>query len=267
MAKLQEMFAQARRTQGGGGIGFLGKSKNESKAHAAALVVEFSKVVAGSAEAALKAGADGLLFAWDGKDTAVLETLKQEIDSARASNEDLVCGLHITGGLDALDRESFTQIKDHGIQYIVLPFEAPAHLLALEKDLEKVVTVPVRTGDMYPLFIRNIATLNGIAAVLLDFGVSKGLGSLSIEDVLNYHAISEAVHMPTLINVKGDLNEADAYTLYTLGVQAVVLPASSAEETTRKQVRALRTLLEEVQKAHEDEKNNSSNSAPRIPHH
>jgi len=33
MAKLQDMFTQARRAQSGGSIGFLGKNKTESKAH------------------------------------------------------------------------------------------------------------------------------------------------------------------------------------------------------------------------------------------
>ena len=61
MAKLQDLFSQARRAQSGSGIGFLGKSKPESKPHAASLVVEFPIVVAGNAEAAVKAGADGLL--------------------------------------------------------------------------------------------------------------------------------------------------------------------------------------------------------------
>ncbi|HEY4387111.1 MAG TPA: hypothetical protein VGN34_21860, partial [Ktedonobacteraceae bacterium] len=79
MPKLQDMFTQARRAQSGGGMGFLGKNKSETKPKAAALVVEFPTVQTGGAEAALKAGADGLLFTWDGKDKAVLEAIKEEI--------------------------------------------------------------------------------------------------------------------------------------------------------------------------------------------
>src|SRR5947207_157155 len=107
MAKLQELFTQARRGQSGGGMGFLGKNRAEVKARSAALVVDFPRVTAGNAEAALKAGADGLLFNWDGKDEAVLETLKKEIESAKTSNEQLVCGLRLTGNLAQVDRETF----------------------------------------------------------------------------------------------------------------------------------------------------------------
>src|SRR5436305_5883798 len=103
MIKLQELFTQARRGQSGGGMGFLGKNKTEIKARSAALVIDFPHVTAGDAEAALKAGADGLLFNWDGRDEAVLETFKKEIESAKASNERLVSGLRLTGKLEGID--------------------------------------------------------------------------------------------------------------------------------------------------------------------
>lgn len=252
MAKLQDMFTRARRAQSGGGIGFLGKSKSESKAHFAALVVKFSKVTAGSAEAALKAGADGLLFTWDGKDASKLAALTQEITSVRATYEDVVCGLHITGGWQALDSESLTQIKDQGIQYIILPLDAPARLLALgAKEVEKVITVPMRAGDMYPLFVRNLVTLDGITAALLDFDLTDGLASLTIEELLHYHAVREAVRYPAFINVQPGLREADARTLKTLGVQAVILAAGDSEEATRGQIRDLRECLGKV---HEEDK-------------
>ena len=73
MAKLQDMFTQARRGQSSGGMGFLGKNKAEVKARSAALVVDFPRATAGSAEAALKAGADGILFSWDGREAATLD--------------------------------------------------------------------------------------------------------------------------------------------------------------------------------------------------
>ena len=260
MAKLQDMFTQARRAQGGGGIGFLGKSRPESKAHAAALVVEFTQTTAGSAEAALKAGADGLLFTWDGKDSSVLDTLKQEIDSAKAVNENAVTGLHITSNVDNLDRDSLSRLKDQGVQYLILPFNAPARLLALEnKDLEKVVTVPMRKEENYPLYIRNLTAFDGIAAVLLDFGLIGQVASMTIEDVLVYRAVREAVRFPAFLYVKSGLSEADAYTISTLGVQGVILTANNASETTRGYIKALRELLEKI---HQDEKDQDTPSVP-----
>jgi hypothetical protein len=257
MAKLQDMFTQARRAQSGGGIGFLGKNRAESKAHAASIVVEFPSIVAGGVEAALKAGADGLLFDWNGQDEALLATVKQEIETAKASNEGLIVGLRVTDGLDTLEREQLSALKEMGIQYIILPFNAPVRLLAQEKELEKVITVPMRSGDFYPIFIRNLAAFDGISAVLLDFGVSEQLGTLTIEDALNYQAVREAVRFPAFFNVTEDLSEDDFYTLRTLGIQAVVLTASNSGDTT--QIKALRTLLEKV---YQEEKEKET-SGPR----
>jgi len=254
MARLSDMFMQARRAQSGGGMGFLGKNKGEFKPRAAALVVELPSIQAGSAEALLKAGADGLLFTWNSGDSSLLAMLKQEIDSAKSVNENIVTGVHIAGGYDALDRESLTQLKEQGVQYIVLPLDAPARLLALEvKDLEVVVTVPMRKGDMYPLFIRNLTAFDGIAAVLLDFDMANNVGNLSIEDILQYRAVREAVRFPAIINVQADIDEADAYTLLTLGVQAITFTAKDASETTRTQIKALHELLQTVHHEEKDE--------------
>ncbi len=254
MAKLVDMFMQARRAQSGGGIGFLGKNRGEIKPRAAALVAELSTITAGSSEAFLKAGADGLLFTWNGNDRSFLETVKNEIDSVKAINENLVTGLHIIGGWEKLDRESFSQLKDQGIQYVVLPLEAPARLLAMKtKDIEMVVTVPMRQGDMYPLFVRNLTAFEGIAGVLLDFGISNNVGTMSIEDALQYRAVREAARFPALINVQSDLSEDDAYTLLTLGVQALIFTARDTSEATREQIKTLHELLEKVHYEDRDE--------------
>jgi hypothetical protein len=247
MAKLHDLFSQARRAQVGGGIGFLGKSKPESRPRAAALVVELARVTPGSAEAALKAGADGLLFTWDGEDAAVLERLKKEIASTKANNEQVTYGLRITGGWHKLNRNSLLQIKEQGIQYILLPLTAPARLLVLEnRELEKVISVPMRSGDLYPLFMRNLSTLEGIAAVHLDFGLSGDIGALSIEQILQYQAVREAVRSPAFISIEGELSEYDAYALQTLNVQAIILTASNIEETTHQQLKSLREMLEKT---------------------
>lgn len=252
MAKLQDLFSQARRAQSGSGIGFLGKSKPESKPHAASLVVELPTVTGGNAEAIIKAGADGLLFTWNGKDTAQLDTIQQEITSAQAIHEDLVTGLHITGGWETLTREILLQIKERGIQYIILPLNAPAHLLALEsKEVEKVITVPLQatTEDnlsrfFVPLAIRSLAALSGIGAIVVDFGFKTAPGALSIEDVAYYHGLREVAHHPAFIRIQDELSEADAHTLKLLGIQAVILTASEAVATTTQQIKKVRELLE-----------------------
>jgi len=261
MAKLQDMFTQARREQGGSGMGFLGRNKPASKAHAAALVVAFPQVTAGNAEAALKAGADGLLFKWGGKGSASLETIKEEIESAKTVNDQVVTGLEIVAGWDKLDHESLTHIKDQGIQYIILPFNAPARLLALEtKEIEKIVVVPMRQDDFYPLYIRNLSAFDGIAGVVLDFGLnSTTLGTMTIEEALSYRAVREAIRFPAFIHVASNLKEQEAYALLTVGIQAVVLTASETEETTQAHIKELREVLEKV---HQEDKDKDSPSVP-----
>src|SRR2546421_8114014 len=143
MSKLLDMFAQARRAQGGSGMGFLGKNRQETKPRAAAIVIELATADVSNAEAALKAGADGLLFTWDGKDTSWPETLKSVTEAAQASNEKAVTGLRVTGGLGTLTREKMGKIKKKGISYNLLPLNAPARLPAQHvKDLHPGVTVP-----------------------------------------------------------------------------------------------------------------------------
>lgn len=252
MAKLHDMFTQARRAQSSGGIGFVGKNKPITKPRAAALVVELPKIDAGKAESAIKSGADGLLFSWNGADASDLNPLEGAIDAAQTSGEKVVIGLNITGGWESLERENFEHLKESGVNYVLLPLEAPARLLSLQiKDLELAVSVPMHSGDMYPIFIRNLTAFDNISAVRLDFSLSEDISAMSIEDVLHYRAVREAVRFPALLNVQSDLDEAGAYTLLALGVQALILTASDNDESTQTDIKALRELLEKV---HQEEK-------------
>lgn len=254
------MFTQARRAQSGGTMGFLGKNRNEVKPRAAALVIQFSTIDAASAESAIKAGADGLLFDWDASDTSTLTTIKQSIEAAKSGNENAVFGLNITGGWDTLQHDSVEQLKEQDINYIILPLTAPARLLALHvKDLQLVVTVPMREGDMYPLFIRNLTAFDTIAAVQLDFGLSTGVSNLSIEEIIQYRAVRESVRFPALLDIDNDIAEADAFTLTTLGIQAMILTASTSSDETAEHIKTVRELLEKV---HQEEKDKSNPLKP-----
>ncbi len=258
MGKLQDLFTQVRRAQSSGGIGFVGKNKSLTKPRVAALLVALNDFDAGTAESAVKAGADGLLFAWDGKDASSLDTLQKAIEAARSGNENVICGLQITGGWDKLELENVEHLKEQGVNFVVLPLQAPARLLALKtKDLEIVVSVPMREGDMYPIFIRNLTAFDTIAAVLLDFWLADKISTMSIEDVLDYRAVREAVRYPALLNVRENISEDDAFTLTTLGVQAVILTTSSTGDKMDQQIQSLREVLEKV---HQDEKETTNTS-------
>lgn len=255
MGKLSDLFAQVRKARSGKGIGFVGRSAPAVKPRAAALLVELSTPDAGSAEAAIKAGADGLIFAWDAGSGST-DTLKKAVEAAQAAGENVICGLHITNGWEKLTRKNFEDFKELGLSFVILPLNAPARLLALRvKDLEPVVSVPMREGELYPVFIRNLSAFEHLAAVHLDFGLSSEVSSMSIEDVLHYRAVREAVHAPALVHVKGTPDEDDAYALLTLGIQAVVLPAGKDTAANTQQIQDLRELLEKV---HHDDKDSST---------
>ncbi len=212
MSKLQDLFTQVRRAQSSGGIGFVGKNKSLTKPRVAALLVALNDFDAGTAESAVKAGADGLLFAWDGKDTSSLDTLQKAIEAAQSGNENVICGLQITAGWDNLERENVD---------------------------------------------RNLTAFDTIAAVLLDFWLAGKVSAMSIEDVLHYRAVREAVRYPALLNVRENISEDDAFTLTTLGVQAVILTTSATGDKMSQQIQSLREVLEKV---HQDEKETTNTS-------
>ena len=247
MSKLLDMFRQARRSQAGGGMGFLGKAKPEIKPRAAAIIVALSTIDKSSAESAIKAGADSVIFSWDGEDTASFEDLQAAIEAAKAAGENVICGLHITGGWEQLDHDNIEHLKDQGVSYIILPLDAPARLLAVPtKDVDLVVTVPMREGELYPSFIRNLTAFESITAALFDFELPSDIESISIEDLLHYRAVREAVRFPGMLNVSGNLDEKDAFTLAALDMQAVILPANGTRTSMQQRIETVRTLLEEV---------------------
>ncbi|HET8911108.1 MAG TPA: hypothetical protein VFN23_06580 [Ktedonobacteraceae bacterium] len=247
MGKLVDMFSQARRTQNSGGMGFLGKSKAETKPRAAALVVELPTIEAGTIESTLKAGADGLLFRWDGKNSDALAPLNDAAEAVKKDNESATYGLQLAGGWEALERTHFEEFKEAGIHYILLPLNAPARFLSMKvKDLELVVTVPMRDGELYPNFIRNLTAFDQIAAVQLDFKFDESLSDLSIEDILHYRAVREAVRFPAMLDIPEDLSDEGAHTLAALGVQAVVLQAGANADKTEEQIKHIRELLEQI---------------------
>lgn len=251
MGKLSDLFTQVRKARSGKGIGFVGKNAPTLKALAAALLVELNGTDAGNAEAAIKAGADGLIFAWNGQSDKNTDALHEAVEAAQAAGEHVLCGLHLTGGWDKLERKDFEGFKQAGLNFVVLPLTAPARLLSLHvKDLEAVVSVPMREGELYPVFIRNLSAFEKVAAIHLDFGLSSEISSMSIEDILHYRAVREAVHAPALVHVNNTPGEDDAYALLTLGIQAVVLTESKDAATTGPQISALRDLLAKVH--HED---------------
>ncbi len=73
--------------------------------------------------------------------------------------------------------------------------------------------------------------------------------------MLHYKAVREAVRYPALLNVSENISEDDAFTLMTLGVQAVILTASDTGAKMSQQIQSLRELLEKV---HQDEKESSN---------
>jgi hypothetical protein len=108
---------------------------------------------------------------------------------------------------------------------------------------------------MYPLFIRNLTAFDTIAAVQLDFGLSNRVSDLSIEEIIQYRAVRESVRFPALLDIPDDVTEADAFTLTTLGIQALILTAAPATDENTRNIKAVRELLEKVYQEEKDKKN------------
>ena len=121
------------------------------------------------------------------------------------------------------------------------------------------MAIPMRSGDFYPLYIRNLSAFDNISGVMLDFGLDSALGAMTIEEALNYRAVREAVRFPAFIHVTDNLREHEAYALLTIGIQAVVLTASETEETTQTHIKALREVLKKV---HQEDKDKDTPSLP-----
>ncbi len=245
MGKLSDLFAQVRRARSGKGMGFVGKGASTLKARATALLVELRGTDAGKAEAAVKAGADGLIFTWDGQGDT--DALHDAVEAAQAADERVLCGLHLTSGWKKLERQDFEQFQELGVNFVVLPLAAPARLLGMHiKDLESVVSVSMREGELYPIFLHNLAAFDKLAGIHLDFNLGNDVGGMSVEDILRYRAVREAVHVPALIHVTSTPDEDDAYALLALGIQAMVLAESKDMAATEQQISALRGILEKV---------------------
>ena len=108
-----------------------------------------------------------------------------------------------------------------------------------------------------------VSAFDGIAGVVLDFGLNSTLGALTIEEALNYRAVREAIRFPAFIHVTSNLKEHEAYALLTVGIQAVVLTASETEETTQTEIKALREVLEKVHQ--EDKDKDKDKDSPSVP--
>ncbi|WP_376794946.1 hypothetical protein [Thermogemmatispora sp.] len=257
MSKFSDMLSQARRGQSGGAIGFFGgKSRPAIKPRAAALLIEFPAVDAGQAEAAIKAGANGLLFHWSGSalDSASLATLKQLSETIQSQDENAALGLHLRASSNNLERKTLEDLKEHGVHFLIVPPQAPARLLTFHvKDFDLVVTLPWRNTDpLYPLVIRNLGAFEAVSALHLD-GSELGLEQLSIEEALGYRALREALRLPALLSLPSLRSEAAAYGLLALGVQAVIVPAAENAAATAQRIQELRQWLEKVHQQEEKE--------------
>jgi hypothetical protein len=257
MSKFSDMLSQARRGQSGGAIGFFGgKSRPAVKPRAAALLIEFPAVDAGEAEAAIKAGANGLLFHWSGSplESASLATLKQLSEAIQSQDENAALGLRLLGNGANIERKMLESLKEHGVHFLIVPLQAPARLLSTHlKDFDLAVTLPWRGNDpLYPLVVRNLGAFEGLSALHLD-GRELPLERLSIEEALGYRAIREALRLPALLSLTSLNSEAAAYGLLTLGVQAVIVPASESTAATTQRIQELREWLEKVHRQEEKE--------------
>ena len=251
MGKLLETLQRVSKGSGGG-IGFLGRSRTQTKPRAAGILVALSQPEAGLVEAVAKAGVDGVLFsAQRGKSGSKVgtsvEAYRQAAEPLHAAN--LPWGLDLTEVVAALEPDALKTIREGGADCVAFPLSAPARLLQERPEgLDRIITLGNLRDDPMLLLARSVNLLS-VQVAQFDFDLtSERLRELTIEELLRYRMLRETLRFPTLFSVSGDLSGEDLRTLVKLGASGLVLQPERdvTAAALGKQLVALREELERV---------------------
>lgn len=248
MGKLIDKLQQVRQSSGAG-FGFFGRSQaGASKPRSAAVLVSLGAKDTAAAEAAVKAGADALLFTgWTPKsDLSALTT-------AAATGNALV-GAWLADGQSG-EYGTLKQAQQAGAQFAVFGADASAHMLFEEVEkFDCVVTLDIPADDTGLLLLRmqNLAPVQ-VALLRASFSASA-ITKMTISAYTRLKLVVESLRFPVLAVLDGMPETRSIPVLTRLGFAGLVLPgAGVAADTLAGQVTALREELEKTPIAHEDE--------------
>ena len=240
MGKLIEKLGQVGQSSGGG-FGFLSNARGGARApRPAAILVSVAAGEAALAEAALRAGADGVIVTgWTpSTDTKAFKT------AAEQSNA--VWGVEYSVEGQAEDGV-LKSAQEAGAAFAVVTPQVSA--VTLLDDLERfdvVVAVDPPKDDLGIVLMR-AENLLPAQAILLRFQFTAAdVNHMTVAEFARVRFISESLRFPRLVTLNG-AEPQQVRTLVRLGTDAVVLAGSGmAAASLEEQVKAFRDELEKT---------------------
>ena len=241
MGKLVEKLQQVSQATGNG-FGFLGRSQSAGrKPRPAAVFVTLDAGDVAAAEAAVKAGADGVIISgWTpGADLA-------KVKAVLATGSTLL-GVAYAGKHADADG-ALKAALEAGAAFALAGAEAPAALLFDEiEQLDVVVTGEAPRDDLGRVLLRAENLLPAQAAVIQLPEGTAALDRLTVSEFARLRLVFEAIRFPALVDVTGELPAAAVKALVRLGADGLILAgAGSKADTLGKQVQALCAALEAI---------------------
>jgi hypothetical protein len=238
MGKLVEKLHQVGQASGGG-FGFAGRAASSSrKPRPAAVLITLNSEDAASAEAAAKAGVDGVLITgWTpGGDIGRLK-------SALLSSGTL-WGVEYAGGPSG--DGVLAAAADAGASFVVIGPSAPAAVLFDEVDqLDLVVSIEAPKDDLSLLLVRAENLLPAQAALVSLAGDSSSLGKLTVTEFARQRWVFETLRFPALVMLNEAPQAETVRTLVRLGADGLIVAGAGGKpEMLAKQVQALGEMLE-----------------------
>lgn len=235
--KLQQVGQGSRN-----GFGFLPSSKTQGNApRPAAVIVSLTVDDAALAEAAAKAGADGVLVTgWTpGADVSKIATALQ--------GSEAVWGVEYSVE-GAYAESTLKQAQQAGAGFAVLGPSSPVR--ALFDEIEKfdfVVTVDPPRDEMGLVLLRAQNLLPVSAALVRAQLASADLTRMTVADFAQLKLVFESLRFPALVTLRETPDSMTVRTLVRMGADALVVPvAALAAEALASQVKALRDELEKT---------------------
>lgn len=241
MGKLVDKLRQVGQGNGGGGVGFFGMSRQQSRPpRPAAIVVTVGASDAQAAQAAIGAGADVLIVSgWQPNvDTTAIAAAAG--DQAIWGVEYAAEGRHAEGTLK--------KAKDAGAAFAVLSQSTPA--VALYDDVESfdfVIQLDIPRDDLGLVLLRAENLLPVQAAMFTSRISSADVARMSVADYARLRLATESLRFLVLLPLADAPQQAHVKPLVRLGVNGLVLQgAGVAPATLGEQVKALREQLEKT---------------------
>jgi hypothetical protein len=241
MGKLVEKLEQVGQASGGG-MGFLGRSHAQTRAaRPAAVLVTLAASDKAAAEAAAKAGVDGVIVAgW--KPGSAVSALTSALGATGA-----VWGVEVSGDT-APSAGLLAAAHDDGAAFVVIAPTAPARLLLEEVEkLDVVVMVDPPKDDLSLLIMRADNLLPAQVALLRSRFTNADLAGMQVEDFARLRLVFEGLRFPTLVSLKEAPAAEHVRLLVRLGSDGLVLSADGlAADRVGAAVTALREELEKT---------------------